>query len=53
MNYSHYCYLDLQLAALLGKTLLEKNTDLEVKLKRLEDFAEETLVSNQVSYRHY
>ena len=41
--------IDLQLAALLGKTLLEKNGDLEIKLKRLEEFAGETVVGNQVS----
>jgi len=27
---------------------LEKNGDLELKLRRLQDFAEETLISNQV-----
>ena len=44
-----YSSTELQLAALLGKTLLEKNGELELKLKRLQDFAEETLVANQVS----
>lgn len=36
-------YAELQLAALLGKTLLEKNGELELKLRKLQDFAEETL----------
>ena len=37
------------MAALLGKTLLEKNEELESKLKRLQDFAKETILANQVS----
>lgn len=41
-------YKELQLAALLGKTLLGKNEELEVKLRRLQEFAEETLAANQV-----
>ncbi len=40
--------LELKLAALLGKTLLEKNGELELKLKRLQEFAEETLAEKQV-----
>jgi hypothetical protein len=39
---------DLHLAALLGKKLLQKNGNLETQLKKLEDFAEETFISNQV-----
>jgi DNA repair exonuclease SbcCD ATPase subunit len=35
------------LAALLGKKLLQKNGNLETQLKKLEDFAEETFISNQ------
>lgn len=39
---------ELQLAALLGKTLLEKNGELEVKLMKLQEFSEDTLATNQV-----
>ena len=39
---------DLHLAALLGKTLLDKNGQLEDKLRQLQEFAEETVVTNQV-----
>ena len=42
-------HAELQLAALLGKTLLENNGELEMKLKTLQDFAEETLIAKQVS----
>ena len=42
---------ELQLAGLLGKTLLERNGDLESKLKRLEEFTEETLNANRVCIR--
>ncbi len=45
-----FSILELQLAALLGKTLLEKNGELELKLKRLQEFAEETLVAKQVPH---
>jgi len=41
--------VELQLAALLGKTLLEKNEELESKLKKLQEFAKETILANQVS----
>ncbi len=40
---------ELQLAALLGKTLLEKNGELEVKLMKLQEFSEDTLATNQVA----
>ena len=42
---------ELQLAALLGKTLLEKNEELESKLKKLQEFAKETILASQVSCR--
>ena len=42
--------LELQLAALLGKSLLRKNNELEQNLKKLQDFAEETISANQVKY---
>lgn len=45
-------HIELQLAALLGKTLLEKNGELELKLRKLQDFAEETLATNQVNMHH-
>lgn len=41
---------ELQLAGYLGKTLLDRNNDLEAKLKRLEEFTEETLHTNKVNY---
>ena len=40
--------LELQLAGILGKNLLERNADLQAKLKRLEESTEETLTSNRV-----
>ena len=46
--FSVWSPLELQLAALLGKTLLEKNGELEIKLRKLQEFAEETLATNQV-----
>lgn len=42
-------HAELQLAAFLGKTLLEKNGELELKLRKLQEFAEETLATNQVA----
>ena len=53
LTYSQYninfFFTDLQLAALLGKTLLEKNGELEAKLRKLQEFAEDTLATNQVT----
>ena len=46
-----YIYTELQLAALLGKTLLEKNAELEKKLRKLQDFAEEAVAENEVCTR--
>ena len=43
-----YTHTELQLAALLGKTLLEKNAELEQNLRRLQDFAEEAVADNEV-----
>lgn len=43
---------ELHLAAYLGKTLLDKNRELEQKLKRLQKFAEDTLATNQILSRH-
>ena len=40
--------LELQLAALLGKSLLKRNNELEQNLRRLQEFAEETMSTNQV-----
>ena len=38
---------------MLGKKLLEKNSNLERKLRQLENFAEDTMETNQVSfYKH-
>ena len=45
---THTHISELQLAALLGKTLLEQNSELDTKLRKLQEFAEETLVMNQV-----
>ena len=46
--------IELHLAARLGKTLLERNTELEEQLRRLEQHADETVLSNQVSSNvHY
>ena len=45
------CVLELQLAALLGKSLLKKNNELEQNLRKLQEFAEETVSANQVSER--
>ena len=45
------CVLELQLAALLGKSLLKKNNELEQNLRKLQEFAEETVSANQVSKR--
>lgn len=42
----------MHLAAYLGKTLLDKNRDLEQKLKRLQKFAEDTLAANQILSRN-
>lgn len=42
---------ELQLAALLGKTLLEKNAELEKKLRKLQDFAEEAASEKKVLSR--
>ena len=41
-------HTELHLAALLGKTLLEKNAELEQKLRKLQDFAEEVVTDNEV-----
>lgn len=43
-----FLYAELHLAAQLGKTLLERNGNLEEQLKRLEQYAEDTLITNQV-----
>ena len=43
------CILELQLAALLGKSLLKKNNELEQNLRKLQEFAEETVSANQVN----
>ena len=48
LNYQGIPITELQLAALLGKTLLEKNAELEKKLRRLQEFAEEALAKNEV-----
>lgn len=47
MDHVSYC-TELQLAALLGKTLLEKNAELEKKLRKLQDFAEEAASEKKV-----
>ncbi len=49
---THTHTLELQLAALLGKTLLEQKSELDNKLRKLQEFAEETLVLNRVSESH-
>ncbi|XP_003382903.1 PREDICTED: cerebellar degeneration-related protein 2-like [Amphimedon queenslandica] len=38
---------ELHLAAILGKTLLERNTELEEQVKKLEEHIDETLLSNR------
>ena len=43
-------YVELQLAGLLGQKLLEKNEELELQLKQLQEFAEETCDANEVSF---
>ena len=48
MLYSIVLHSELQLAALLGKTLLEQNGVLELKLTTLQDFAEDTLTAKKV-----
>ena len=48
LTHTHTHTQELKLAALLGKTLLEKNTELEKKLRRLQEFAEETLAVKNV-----
>ena len=40
---------DLHLAATVGKMLLEKNSDLEEKLTRLQQVAEQAAQENEVS----
>ena len=40
---------DLHLAATVGKMLLEKNGDLEMKLTRLQQVAEQTAQENEAS----
>lgn len=52
-TFSYYIHTELQLAALLGKTLLEKNAELENKLLKLQDFAEETVADNEVLHYIY
>ena len=47
-SHSTHTHTELQLAALLGKTLLEKNAELEQNLRRLQDFAEEAVADNEV-----
>lgn len=49
-TYIHmHTLLELQLAALLGKSLLKKNSELEQSLRRLQEYAEETMSTNQVN----
>ena len=50
MTVNYTFILELQLAALLGKSLLKKNNELEQNLRRLQEFAEETVSSNQVKH---
>ena len=47
-----HTHTELQLAALLGKTLLEKNAELEQKLRKLQDFAEESATEKEVHACH-
>ena len=42
-------HVDLQLAATVGKMLLEKNSSLEEKLLKLQFIVEQTKVENDVS----
>ena len=44
-----FAHVDLQLAATVGKMLLEKNSSLEEKLLKLQFIVEQTKVENDVS----
>ena len=50
--YCIHTFTELQLAALLGKSLLKRNNELEHNLRKLQEFAEETVCANQVRYRN-
>lgn len=47
-----YLFLDLELAAEIGKNLLERNKELEIMLKSSHHYLEEQHIKNEVCIRN-